>query len=313
MANKRLKLFIKYIQLSSYGRDYVSNSTEEYFNSVQTVNALKKLSNWCGEDARTFVEQSLLELNFEGRYKTLMNHYMVKSLTPNEVASLMGCDDFIKGMTSAKPITYPIFRDNKEIFVQDNINPIRKYQLALDIAEAVENDNFYSHTIFAKYINYVNHGKDYSAVFASDFYEAKCIKVLSKLEKNGVDIEKFIHDTLSCENVSERFEQLMLNVHSNVLSAKDLKFVMPYNEFIVALTSKYPNTAEKFGYVAKVYESPNCDIDKKFKTAVIVENEEHLKSFYSKGYIYSSNPIVEEIMQEGSVELQPFADDFTNN
>ena len=314
MNKKRRNLFVKYIQLSSFGRDYVSNESESYFYGVQTVRALEKFSNWCGEDVNIFIEKTLLELDFEGRYKTLMNHYMVKSLTPNEVASLIGCDDFIKGMTSAKPVTYPIFKNNKEIFIQEKINPIRKFQLALDIAEAVENDNFYSTEIFAKYINYVNHGKDYSAVFANAFYEAKCLKVLEKLEKHGVDVEKFVFDTLNCQNIDERFEQIMINVHSGVLSAKDLKFVMPYNEYILGLTNKYPATYENFGSVPPVAEQPNCDMDKKFKTAVIVENEEHLKASYSKGYTYSANPVVEQIIQEnGSVELQPFDDDFTNN
>lgn len=292
---RQRRFFAKHIIYSSFGSDYKMDEAQEYFMKHSIVKALDKLE-WAGEDVKDFIAKTVYCLNYEGRYKTLMNHYLVKDLTPNEVSFLMCCDDFIQGLMTARPETYPIFKDNKAIFTQTKVNPIRKYQFALDVAEACEKDAFYTPDVFAKYINYVNHGKNYDGDIMFIIHERKTIKVLNKLNDFGVNVDRLIKDTLSGKEVSSRFEEVMFQLKKGVLSVSELKFIMPYNDFINGLTEKYPTLKSKIEDYSPISEREHGNIDKLFKTAVELENEEHLKISYSKGFTYSANPVVENTL-----------------
>ncbi len=305
--------FAKHIIYSSFGSDHKIDDGTMYFMKVAIIKALEKLA-WAGEDAKDFIAKTVYCLNYEGRYKTLMNHYLVKDLSPNEVSYLMCCDDFIQGLMVARPVTYPIFKNNKAIFTQTKINPIRKYQFALDVAVACEKEKFYTPETFGLYINYVNHGKDFTGDIFSYLYDNKCVKVLKNLGEFGTNVDRFVKDTLSCSELASRFDQIMLNVKWGVLSVNDLKYIIPYNDFIDALTEKYPSLQSKIEDYSPISEREKCNLDNLFKTAVQLEKEESLKATHSRGYKYSADPQVEQLIeQSGSIELKPIDDEFTSN
>ena len=79
-------------------------------------------------------------------------------------------------------------------------------------------DNYIRDIIFS------NHSKGEKRTEIGDFFYARrCKKTLAVLEKNGVDLEEFIHGQFGVSKLGDHFEMLLNFIENDVINVSDLR------------------------------------------------------------------------------------------
>ena len=236
----RTKLFYNYINNSNYSVNDYPTAYREIMNKKMITCALERLYE-AGVDVNEFIEESLFSVKAAERYTTLMNCLKNHTVRVGDIQYLISVDDFIHGLKEARPQVAHMFTNDKSIFQLTDVNVEKRFHYAMNIASFVEiGKNLNNKSMFAKYISYANHGKDYAGGATEVYYNRKTIKLLDKLEKHGLPLEKYITATMEGHSYKERFENLSEFICTKYLDEEDLRYVVPYKDFLRGCDEKYP-------------------------------------------------------------------------
>lgn len=120
---------------------------------------------------------------------------------------------------------------------------------------------------------------------AKFFFERKSKKVFKTLEKNGLDVDKFIREELMATTAGNHFNLMMNFIDKGILKPTDLKYVMSVDNFIDGMGDVYEKAQFLFANERPIYRHVNVDVDKMILKAIekakIFESQEKDKDLKS--------------------------------
>ncbi len=103
---------------------------------------------------------------------------------------------------------------------------------------------------------------------AKFFFERKSKKVFKTLEKNGLDVDKFIREELMATTAGNHFNLMMNFIEKGILKPTDLKYVMSVDNFIDGMGDVYEKAQFLFANERPIYRHVNVDVDKMILKAI---------------------------------------------
>lgn len=103
---------------------------------------------------------------------------------------------------------------------------------------------------------------------AKFFFERKSKKVFKTLEKNGLDVDKFIREELMATTAGNHFNLMMNFIDKGILKPTDLKYVMSVDNFIDGMGDVYEKAQFLFANTRPIYKHTDVNVDELILKAI---------------------------------------------
>ena len=166
--------------------------------------------------------------------------------------------------------------------------------------------------LFVKKLNLSNHPKSYNGnIILDKIAERKTESMLYTLHEYGINMDKFIEYNLLNIDSQWRYNIVMSAVQDRIFKVKDIKHIMPIDEFIDGMVQEHQSLRSQYEGRKCVFETESMNVDKYLKSivvsavdAMIQEKTDHGKDF--KSYLNSYEIVIANesgVYSEEEVEI----------
>ena len=132
--------------------------------------------------------------------------------------------------------------------------------------------------LFIRKLRFSNTPKLYKmSARVEKFAERKTNELCFRLQANGVDMSKFIEYSLFNLDHGWRYNVIMDALKSNCITAKEIKYITPIDEFVAGMMHEHEFAHEKLSGIKKVFEYDKLNVDKYVRSVLVVAAEAEME------------------------------------